>query len=197
LLEELDPKGQALFDSPLKDAADEAAKIVSGFADEDDSRFTAVIEELSPRVFKSVQKFLRYVHTDKATIRVVEGNTDLRIDAEGVERAWQRAEASKVDEERVYMSGRLIGVIPIHRRFEFQPDGASMIFGTVGEDFGQSILQRMVTEQFIGKRWRGFFHKKLVERAGRPPVDRYTLLRLEDENSEPQTGPLDQAIHQN
>ena len=123
--------------------------------------------------------------------------TDLRIDAEGVERAWQRAEASKVDEERVYMSGRLIGVIPIHRRFEFQPDGASMIFGTVGEDFGQSILQRMVTEQFIGKRWRGFFHKKLVERAGRPPVDRYTLLRLEDENSEPQTGPLDQAIHQN
>jgi hypothetical protein len=192
LLEELDPSG-ALFDSPLKDAADQAAKIVSGFADEDDRTFTAVIEELTPRVFKSVQKFLRYVHNDKATIRLVEGDTDLRIDHDGVERAWQRAEASKVDEERVYLNGRLIGVIPIHRRFEFQPDGAPMIFGVVGEDFSQSFLERMNTEQFIGKRWRGFFHKKLVEKVGRAPVDHYTLLRLEDEASEQRTNPLDKS----
>jgi hypothetical protein len=194
LLEELDASGQTLFDSPLKDAADQAAKIVSGFADEDDRTFTAVIEELTPRVFKSVQKFLRYVHNDKATIRLVEGDTDLRIDHEGVERAWQRAEASKVDEERVYLNGRLIGVIPIHRRFEFQPDGATMIFGVVGEDFSQSFLNRMNTEQFIGKRWRGFFHKKLVEKVGRAPSDHYTLLRLEDEGSQPLTETLDQPV---
>jgi hypothetical protein len=181
LLEELDPSGQALFNSPLKDAADRAAKIVSGFADEDDRTFTAVIEELTPRVFKSVQKFLRHVHNDKATIRLVEGDTDLRIDHDGVERAWQRAETSKVDEERVYLSGTLIGVIPIHRRFEFRPDGAPMIYGAVGEDFSQSFLERMIKEQFIGKRWCGFFHKKLVEKIGREPVDHYTLLRLEDE----------------
>jgi len=150
------------------------------------------IEELSPRVFKSVQKFLRCVHTDKATIRLVEGDVDLQIGHDGIERAWRRAEESKVDEERVYLTGRLLGVIPIHRRFEFQPDGASMIFGLVGEDFSQSFLERMNTEQFIGKRWRAFFHKKLVEKIGRSPVDHYTLLRLEDETSEPQANPLDQ-----
>jgi hypothetical protein len=194
LLEELDPGGQTLFESPLKNAADQAAQIVGGFAAEDDQTFAAVIEELSPRVFKSVQKFLRCVHTDRATIRLVEGDVDLNIGHDGIERAWQRAEESKVDEERVYLSGSLIGVIPIHRRFEFQPDGASMIFGIVGEDFSQSFLERMTTEQFIGKRWRGFFHKKLVEKIGRPPVDRYTLLRLEDETTEPQAGPLDQAV---
>jgi len=69
-----------------------------------------------------------------------------------------------------------------------------MIFGVVGEDFSQSFLERMNTEQFIGKRWRGFFHKKLVEKIGRPPVDHYTLLRLEDESTEPQPGSLDQPL---
>ncbi len=193
LLEELDPSGQVLFESPLKNAAEQAAKIVSGFAAEDDRAFASVIEEITPRVFKSVQKFLRCVHSDRATIRLVEGEVDLQIDHDGIERAWQRAEESKVDEERVYLNGRLIGVIPIHRRFEFQPDGASMIFGVVGEDFSQSFLERMTTEQFIGKRWRGFFHKKLVEKIGRPPVDRFTLLRLEDEATDlPTTNPLDE-----
>lgn len=194
LLEELDPSGQTLFDSPMRDAADQAAKIVDGFAAEDDRMFSAVIEELSPRVFKSVQKFLRCVHTDKATIRLVEGDVDLRIGHDGVERAWRRAEESKVDEERVYLNGYLIGVTPIHRKFEFRPDGAPLVYGVVSEDFSHSFLERMNTEQFIGKRWRGFFHKKLVEKIGRPPVDHYTLLRLEDETTEPQGGPLDQPV---
>jgi hypothetical protein len=48
----------------------------------------------------------------------------------------------------------------------------------------------MTTEQFAGRRWRTFFHKKkLVEKIGRPPVDRYTLLRLDDEGAEPQPAP--------
>jgi hypothetical protein len=181
LLEELDANGQPLFESPLKGAADQAAWVIGGFADEDDNKFAAVIEELSPRVFKSILKFLRYVHTDNATFRLVEGDIDLNVDREGVERAWRRAEQSRVDEERIPLTGRLLGVIPIHRRFEFQPDEGPMISGTVGEDFSQSYLERMNTQQFAGKRWRGFFHKKLVEKVGRPPVDRYTLLRLDEE----------------
>jgi hypothetical protein len=52
----------------------------------------------------------------------------------------------------------------------------------------------MNTEQFIGKRWRGFFRKKLVEKVGRLPVDPYTLLRLEDETTEPPASPLDQPV---
>jgi hypothetical protein len=192
LLEELDPIGKPLFDSALKGAADRAATVIGGFADEDDRKFAAVIEQLSPRVFKSVQKFLRCVHTDNATFRLIEGEVDLSVGHEGVERAWQRAEESKVDEERIYLTGRLIGVIPIHRRFEFQPDVTSMIFGVVGEAFSQDFLERMNTEQFIGKRWRGFFHKKLVEKIGRALVEHYTLLKLENEDTAQEVGPLDQ-----
>jgi len=185
LLEELDPNGQPLFESSLKGAADRVAKMIGGFADEDDSRFAEVIEEMTPRVFKSILKFLRYVHTDRATFRLVEGDVDLSVDREGVERAWQRAEQSRIDEVRIPLNGRLLGVIPIHRRFEFQPDEGPLISGTVGEDFSQSYLERMNTEQFAGRRWRGYFYKKLVEKVGRPPVDHYTLLRLDEEGAEP------------
>jgi hypothetical protein len=52
----------------------------------------------------------------------------------------------------------------------------------------------MNTEQFIGKRWRAFFHKKLIEKIGRAPVEHYTLLRLDDEAAGPQTEPLDQPM---
>jgi hypothetical protein len=184
LLEELDANGRPLFESPLKSAADQVARVIGGFTDEDDNRFAAVIEELSPRVFKSILKFFRYVHTDNATFRLVEGEVDLSVDREGVERAWRRAEQSRVDEERITLTGRLLGVIPIHRKFEFQPDEGRLISGTVGEDFSQSYLERMNTQQFAGKRWLGLFHKKLVERIGRPPVDQYTLLRLDEEDGD-------------
>ncbi len=181
LLEELDANGEPLFDSPLKHAADQVLRVISGFADEDDLRFSAVIEELNPRVFTSVRKFLRYVHSDKATFRLVEGDVDLSLDREGVERAWLRAEQSTVDEERIAMTGRLLGVIPVHRRFEFEPDGGILISGRVGEDFGHTYLERMATEQFAGRRWRALFHRKLIERLGRPPIVNYTLLKLDEE----------------
>jgi hypothetical protein len=184
LLEELDPNGQPLFESPLKGAADHAARVIGGFADADDNRFAAVIEEMSPRVFQAVQKFLRCMHSDNATFRLVEGDFDLQIGHEEVERAWRRAEESRIDEARIWVGGRLLGVIPIRRRFEFQPDGAPLISGTVGEEFSQDYLERINAEQFAGRRWRAYFHRKLVEKTGRPPVDRYTLLRLEDEEQQ-------------
>lgn len=183
LLEELDANGEPLFDSPLKLAADQVVRVIRGFADEDDLRFSAVIEELTPRVFVSVRKFLHFVHSDKATFRLVEGDADLRVDHNGVERAWQRAEQSRVDEERVAMTGRLLGVIPVHRRFEFEPDGATLISGRVGEDFGHTYLERIATEQFAGRRWRALFHRKLIERLGRPPIVNYTLLTLNEETA--------------
>lgn len=181
LLEELDERGTRLFDSSLKAAADQAAKVISGFAAEDDRQFSSVIEELSPRIFTSIRKFLNFVHSDRATFRLVEGDVDLRVNQEGVERAWQRAEHSRIDEDQIAVMGRLLGVIPIHRRFEFEVDGGQVISGRVGEEFGHSYLERISTEQFAGRRWRALLYRKLVEKIGRPPVESYVLLRLDEE----------------
>ena len=66
------------------------------------------------------------------------------------------------------MTGRLLGIVPLHRRVEFQPDDGQVVYGKVSDDFSHSYLERINTEQFAGRRWRALFHRKLVERAGRP-----------------------------
>jgi hypothetical protein len=170
-----------MFETPLSKAADQAAEYIASFAGENEASFSAVIEDLNPRVFQSLRDFFGYIHKANATFRLVEGDRDDKFNHLAVERAWYRAEASSVDEERVRMEGRLLGVIPMRRRFEFEPDGAvSIVEGKVGEKFSRTYLERISTEQFAGRRWKALFNKRVVTKVGRIPGEHYTLLELEE-----------------
>jgi hypothetical protein len=103
LLEELDHEGEPMFESPLKKAADQVAEYVASFAGENEAAFFGVIDDLNPRVFQSLRQFFAYLHNANATFRMVEGDRDEVFDRFAVERAWYRAESSKVDEEHVHM----------------------------------------------------------------------------------------------
>lgn len=185
LLEELDAQGEPLFESALRKAADQATEYIISFAGENEAKFSEAIEELNPRVFQSLRDFFGAVYRNKATFRVVEGEKDEKFDHQAVERAYHRAEASNVDEEHVEVEGRLLGVIPMRRRFEFEPDGAQMIIeGKVGERFSQSYLERINTEQFAGRRWKAVMHKRIISKVGRQPSENYTLLELDEIDEE-------------
>ena len=179
LLEELDEHGEPLFESPLRQAADRVMDYIANFADENEARFSETLEQLDPRIFSSVREFFKTVYTAKATFRLVEGETDARFDRIAIERAWERIEAAKVDEDQVTREGKLLGMIPVGRRFEFEPDGATKIIeGKVGERFSESYLERMGDEQFAGRRWRAVLKHKVVERKGRKPSETWTLIEL-------------------
>ena len=185
LLEELDHDGEPMFETPLSKAADQVAEYIASFAGENEATFSAVIDNLNPRVFLSLRDFFGYIHKANATFRLVEGSWDEKFDHQAVERAWNRAEASNVDEERVQLKGKLLGVIPVRRRFEFEPDGQAVIIeGKVDEKFGQSYLERISTEQFAGRRWKALFKKRIVAKVGRMPAESYTLLELEQLDGE-------------
>jgi hypothetical protein len=186
LLEELDTRGEPLFESPLKQAADQVADLISSFAAEDERQFLSIIEGLTPRVFLSVREFLRCVHREEATFRLVEGGRDRQFNHPDIERAWQRAEESTLDEERLTFNGQLLGIIPIRRRFEFQSDERGIIEGKVGDEFSHSYLERMSTEQFAGRRWRAIVYRRLITRVGRPAAEFLTLLSLEELDREAQ-----------
>lgn len=180
LLEELEGPVEPLYQSPLSQAADQAAEYIAKFAGKNEATFSQMIDVLNPRVFQTIRTFFGYLHKDNATFRLVEGERDQQFDRTAVERAWNRAEASNVLEERVPIVGRLLGVIPMKRRFELESsDTGTVIEGKVGEKFGQTYLERIGTEQFAGKRWRALLHKRTVTKVGRDPVDNYTLLELE------------------
>lgn len=181
LLEELDDHGEPLFESALRVAADHVVDYIANFADENEAKFSETLEQLDPRVFGAVRDFFSSVYKAKATFRLVEGETDARFDRVAIERAWVRIEASNVDEEQITREGRLLGMIPLGRRFEFEPDGeVKVIEGKVGEKFSQSYLERMNNEQFAGRRWKAVLTHKTVERKGRKPTETYTLIELDE-----------------
>jgi hypothetical protein len=181
LLEELDEQGEPMFPTPLRAAAEQAAEYIASFAAEDEHRFSEIIEQINPRVFQSLRQFFGHVYREQATFRMVEGERDERFDRAAVERAWHRVDESSVDEEEMHAQGRLLGVIPMRRRFEFEPDGAQTILeGKVSDDFSHSYLERINNEQIAGKRWRAVFRKRIVAKIGRPPYEAYTLTKLEE-----------------
>lgn len=179
LLEELDERGEPLFETPLHVAADRVVGYLSDFADESPEKFEAAIEEVDPRVFKALRAFFLPMKRREATLRIVEGDIDKKFDRPAIDRAWSRLEAAEIDEEHVEHEGRLLGLIPIGRRFEFEADDRpTIIKGKVGEQFSQTYLQRITDEQFAGKRWKAKFHRVMVKQQGRPPVERFTLMEL-------------------
>jgi hypothetical protein len=186
LLEELDPRGEPLFPSALKQAADTVADVIGSFADANEARFAATIEEINPRVFISVKKFFNTVYQDRAVFRLVEGDHDERFDEEAVARAWQRVENSKVDQEQIKVEGRLLGLIPIGRRFEFIPNVGEVIKGKVGTELSHNYIERIANEPFyLTKRWSGLVDKRLVERPDGAVSVSYTLLQLNEIEPEP------------
>ena len=187
LLEELDDQGEPLFETALRKAASTAVHYVASIADENEARFTETLEQLDPRGFSAVRDFFSSIYRRKATLRLVEGTVDARFDRTAVERAWNRLEAAKVDEDRYTLEGKLLGIIPLGRRFEFEADRATQVIkGKVGERFSESYLERMSTEQFAGKRWKATLHRVAVTRQGREPSERFTLLELDEiEKAEP------------
>jgi len=179
LLEELHEEGEPLFESALMKATDQAAELIASFAGENEARFSETIEVMDQRVFQSLRDFLGSVYRGKATFRLVEGERDERFDRVAVERAWHRAEASTIDEDRISLQGRLLGVIPVRGRFEFEPDGAPRIIeGKVGKRFSQTYLERLNTEKFAGRRWNALLQRRVITKVGRQPAENYTLLEL-------------------
>ena len=187
LLEELDERGEPLFETKLRKAAHAAVHYIASIADENDARFTATLEQLNPRVFSAVRNFFSAIYHGKATLRLVDSTVDARFDRTAVERAWNRLEAAKVNASDYIRAGKLLGIIPLARRFEFQPDEATQVIkGKVGEQFSENYLERMTNEHFAGKRWKATFSRVVVTRPGREPSERFTLLELaEIEKAEP------------
>jgi hypothetical protein len=139
---------------------------------------------LNPRVFSSLRHFFACLYRDHATFRLVEGDRDHGYDRAAIERGWRRAEESNVDEGDVTIEGQLLGVLPIARRFEFQPDTeTAVIRGAVPKEFSQSYLEQLkasAEQQPVGKRWRAVLKQRVVTKFDRAMAPSYTLTKLEE-----------------
>jgi len=180
LLEELDQDGEPLFASPLKEAADKTTEYLLQFADEDEQPFTRLTEEINPRVFTAIRDFIRPIYRGNAVFRLVEGDVDKSFDRPAVERAYNRAEATEIEDQDVSVEGELIGVVPYARRFEFRTyPGNELVSGKVAQSFGQSYLERIHQEQLVGRRWQAVLRRRETKKPGHAS-ESFTLIELRE-----------------
>lgn len=180
MLEELDEAGDLLFPSPLRRAATAAIEHLDRLAYGSEDDFSDLIEALEPRVLAAARDFVGRVSGKQGTFRVAQGEQDVRLDTAALERAWRRLEATHVDEAPLRLTGQLLGIIPLGRRFEFRPDdGRPPIAGRVGEHVSARYLAQLEGGSLAGRRWSALVERVRVERPGRAPVERYTLIDLD------------------
>jgi hypothetical protein len=186
MLEEIDLKGQPLFDTATKQAVSHASTLIEDVAAPDDVRFQETIENIHPRVFQSTLGFFSVLHRAEATVRIKEDAKDFLLDRVAVDRGFTRLETSNVDEDDSTFLGQLIGLIPYGRRFEFQPPNGDLIRGKVAPTMSESFLQRLHEEQGIGKNFLATIRKRTVRRFGQS-AENFTLMELQDAPDSPRS----------
>jgi len=176
LLEEVDPQNR-LMPSALKQASDRATEIVAAFTATDDEPFRRVLESVDNRVLGSTREFLTRLFRGGATLHLVEGNVDLQLAFPEVRRGYERAENANIEELEEAVSGQLLGLIPIARRFEIRRENGEIISGSVAPTLSESYLEHLKEQKVVGQKCRAVVRNKRITRFGRVS-DNYVLVDL-------------------
>lgn len=180
VLQELQDEPQdPLLATELKLATEEAARLVSIFADEDDDRFTAALVDSDPRIVNAVGKFVDFIGDNSASVRLVSNEIDRAFSAELIVHAAERFRITQIEEIDVELKGELLGLLPEAHRFEFReaPIGR-IIDGAVAPEIASAELQEWFRRLGF-RRCRARMHVRKVERPGKPFRESYTLLGVE------------------
>ncbi|WP_369026083.1 hypothetical protein [Qipengyuania sp. RANM35] len=178
-LEEDNEEAQ-MFDTSLRHAVTAISKIIHDFSDPSDAVFEQAIEDIDGRTFLSVKAFIQLLRNEEAKFKLVDDQEEIELDEAKVERAYQRVERTEVIENEDFISGTLVGVMPVARRFEFNLDGTEeIISGPIDARLSADFLERIENdEQFIGRPWRASVRIRTVRRPdGREKIE-YILTGL-------------------
>lgn len=141
LLEEV--RGQAqLLDSNLKEAVEEASKLLDTFGDADEERFQLTVAEVDQRIIAAARAFFELMRQHEATLRMVSGEREFRFGAEAVERGVERASGTLIEEDEKSLDGQLAGVLPSAHQFEFRVVGDEILKGKVDPEWTAMDLER-------------------------------------------------------
>ncbi len=182
VLEEVGDAGDRLFASPLRRAVTAAIEHLDCLAHGTDDEVAELIETLEPRVLHALREFAGRLSRQAGTCDLAQAERAVHLDGAALEQAWQRLEAAHIDEAPLTLTGRLLGLMPLARRFEFQPDdGRPALAGRASEAVCARYLTDLEGAPAAGRRWTARLARVTVNRPGFAPVERFTLTELEPE----------------
>lgn len=181
ILEEAD-QNESLTNSQLSIALDKIASDIAATSAEDTEPFEDLMSDIDPRYFGALSNFFQHLDDSHATLRLVEGQTEIELPPAAVRRARERTESAVLkDDESVQMKGRLF-LLPAHKKFELVVSGASaaaIVYGNVSSEFAKQHLEELTRRNdVVGKEWEVRLRSRTITRPNRDPITKYTLLGL-------------------
>jgi hypothetical protein len=181
VLEEVGDQQEAIR-TQLSEVVENVTDLIANITNVEEQIFTEAAADMDMRLLTSTRGFFKTLDNAKASLRIVEGEREIILSRADIERGRERTEALEVEEQvSVPLTGMLLGLLPVHRRFEFVLEGSGEnISGKVASDASRNIGDQLLGGMFnpLGRMWVADFNIRDVLRRGRPPMRYYTLLRL-------------------
>ena len=178
LLEEVQPQ-QQMLESSLKEAVDEATRLLDALGEPDEERFRSAVETIDQRVLGTAREFFDLMRQSGATLRLVAGETDRSFGADAVARAAERATSTTVEDSEETIRGQLAGVLPDAHQFEFRTGAErGTIRGKVNRALPADQLTRF-NRDWVNVDATARLHVKRVRRSGAVVRESFTLLALD------------------
>jgi hypothetical protein len=178
-LEEMSTQA-AMLESPLKDAVDEATRLMERFGVEDEEAFESEVENLDSRVLSTIRDFFGLLNDHRATLRLVSGNNDRSFRAQNIARAAERAKITTLDEEDIELPGQLSGALRDSRIFDFRSeDERGIIKGPIGAELSAEDTSR-INREFSDRDSLARFRVRRVRQNERVLREKFTLLSIRE-----------------
>lgn len=182
VLEEKQSAQYNVVKTAVREAIDDAVKLLNEFSQDNDDEFLVEIDDMNPRVFQAVAKFFSHLKKNGAVLKAELPDARLEVNHTGVERAVQRIESSQFKIDEVEWIGTLVGLSPIKRTFDFRERGSdSIVSGKFGLQVSQDYLERIENDRgiMLGGKFRAAVEIGTIRKPdGRISVS-YTMTDLE------------------
>ncbi len=184
VLEEISAQ-EEITNTQLHEVVSDVVDLLSKVSDPLEEVFLEAVADIDSRLLTSTKEFFNTLSTAQAGVRIVEGDRDISLGRDDVQRGRERTQGLEVSErDNIQLSGLLYGLMPDHRRFEFLVDTTEeRISGRIATEASRNIGAQVMGGLFnpLGKRWLAEFDLREVTRPNRPVKRFYTLVRLIDE----------------
>ncbi|WP_348631800.1 DUF3606 domain-containing protein [Mesorhizobium sp. M4B.F.Ca.ET.172.01.1.1] len=179
LLEEVRDQAQ-LMDTHLKEAVEDASKLLDVFGEADEERFQATVADADQRIIATAREFFELMRQHGATLRMVAGESEFHFGSDAVARGAERASGTSIEEDEVDLNGQLAGVLPSAHQFEFRA-GGDALKGKVDPSWTAADLERW-NRELVGVDATMRASVKRVLRHGQIARENYVLKALTSRN---------------
>jgi hypothetical protein len=156
----------------LLEAVESATQAIAAASESDDALADASAE-LDLRSFTALQDFLSLLRKARASVRLVTADRETALEVSDVERAAERTEANRTEEDDVDVFGEYLAILPDARRFEFRKVDGEIVRGRVTDHLTMTELREM-NAKWTNKMCKARVHVIRLLRAGQVR-ERFTL----------------------